>query len=229
MGALMIAGMAFLSSTLTGLQASEPSAVIDQSLQNIATDSSTNGDALYARGAGDVERLARGPSGVQEIKWTRTGQLQSVKIISKAVIPTGLGRAKGIETAERFADIQARKLFSNFLTSKVKVTESSSGEVILTQDGQNGSAKSADNYNHSIESTSEKVMRGLQIIGSAEIDGRLAVIYGWSAKVSSAAKDIGSPTVGAKKTIPEIRSNYRPSTSGMPLNSVVVGRDFDQF
>jgi hypothetical protein len=227
-GTLMIAGIAFLSGPLTGLQASEPSAVIDQSLQNIATESSTNGDALYARGAGDVERLARLGPGVHESKWAR-GMLHSVKVVGVGSIPERLGRSYGMEIARQIAYHSACSEFAKFLNSECKLSETVNHESVVLKGDENDSAKLSQSATKAIQIAAQNVIRGLQVIGVEESGGQLSVIYGWSAKVAGSLVNWEKNAQTTQRTDRSTRSPLRVDSPSRRQGGVFVGRDFDQY
>jgi hypothetical protein len=226
--ALMIAGVAFLSSSLVGLNASEPSAVIDQSLQTIATEGGLSGDASYARGAGDVENLARLGPGVHDRKWAR-GVLHSVKVVGVGSIPERLGRGYGMEIARQLAYHSACNEFAKFLRAECKLSETVNHEWVVSKGDEASSAKISQSGTKTSQIAAQEVIRGLQVIGVEESGGQLAVIYGWSSKVAGSLMKLEKNFQGSPRADRSTQSSSRVESPSRRQGGVFVGRDFDQF
>jgi len=139
--------------------------------------------------------------GVHAVKRDSKGRIQSCVVVGQSRISTVLGAAKGKETARQRARLAASGEFVKWLKEKVSVHARSEDETIMFLEGSDGndqdalkeSGKAVEKTSTMMESISEGLVRGLQVL-HAETNAAgetYSIVMGWSADQSEATKKIG--------------------------------------
>ena len=192
--------------------------------------------------ADDAEKALKnivsiGP-GVHEIQKDGKGRIVSCVIVGQARISEVLGASKGIQTARQKADLAASAEFVKWLNEKVQVIQSSEEETIILLEGTaNGktdnlteSGKAVEKNSVKMQSVSEGLVKGLQIIYS-EVDSEnktYSVAKGWSLKNSNAVAAVKDKIDNPGKVKPEKNKPKESGDKGIKSKSA-VSEDAGQF
>lgn len=168
---------------------------------------------LYAQEADDAEgkqptveqamaKIAQLGPGVHAIKKDKKGRIVSCVVVGQARISTALGKAKGIELARDKANLAASAEFVKWLKEDAKVYQSADEEsVIILEGSEDGdddslaeSGKDVEKTSRRMESVSQGLIRGLQILHK-EVDGdgkTYTIVKGWKADTADGVKKIAA-------------------------------------
>lgn len=145
-----------------------------------------------------MSQIAQLGPGVHKIKTDNKGRIKSCIIVGQSRISTVLGKAKGLETARQRAQLAAKAEFVKWLKERVSVHEKTEDEQILFLEGQEGndsdalkeSGKAVEKTTKKMESISESLVRGIELLHSevSDKDKTYTLVYGWDAKTAEATK-----------------------------------------
>lgn len=142
-------------------------------------------------------KIAQLGAGVHAIQTDKKGRIESCVIVGQSRISTTLGKAKGLEVARDRARLAASAQFVKFLKEKVSVHEKSESETILLLEGSDDalkeSGKAVEKDSKKMESVSEGLVRGLQVlyVETSEKDKTFTMVLGWDSGTSKATKKVG--------------------------------------
>lgn len=145
-----------------------------------------------------IEALVKLGPGVQKIKKAPNGAITSLVVVGQSKISTVLGKARGLETARRNAELSARGAFTKWLKTDSSIIELSEQEgVILAENDGSGlteTGKAIDKSSAKMESVSSGLTRGLQLL-HADQDPEtemFTVIFGWKADTAKGTKAVAA-------------------------------------
>lgn len=145
-----------------------------------------------------IEALVKLGPGVQKIKKAPNGAITSLVVIGQSKISTVLGKARGLETARRNAELSARGAFTKWLKTESSIIELSEQEgVILAENDGSGlteSGKAVDKNSTKMESVSSGLTRGLQLLHATQDPETemCTVIFGWKADTAKGTKAVAA-------------------------------------
>ena len=174
-----------------------------------------------------AEYLASATTGVRysEDKDIADGRILRVYVVGTATINTVLGVEEGIEIAKEKAEESAKAEFVKWLGSKVDLRKKSSGEVILSKEGEEGavreSGKMVERRSKDYEETASALVRGLKLVGAEQKgkEKKYVVMYRWEAKTADAIGRIGekpTPKVEDKPVAKEPPAVKPPAKKDAP-------------
>lgn len=147
-----------------------------------------------------LSKIAQLGPGVHAIKTDKQGRITSCIVVGQAKVSTVLGTAKGIQDARTKARLDASGQFVKWLKEKVDVHEKSESETILFLEGKEGndknalqeSGKSVDKASTKFASSSQGLVRGLQVLHLEvrDKDKTYTLVMGWSAETAKATEKI---------------------------------------
>jgi hypothetical protein len=149
-----------------------------------------------------MAKLAQLGPGVHAIKKDKKGRIVSFVVVGQARISTALGKAKGIELARDKANLAASAEFVKWLKEEVKVYQMADEESVIILEGSENaegdtlaeSGKAVEKTSKRMESVSQGLVRGLQILHK-EVDGdgkTYTVVKGWKADTADGVKKIAA-------------------------------------
>jgi|GEM_PF-1211209 len=108
-----------------------------------------------------LEKIAKGPAVVSNIKKDERGRILSCFVVGRSVIPSSLGVAKGIEVAEKRARNAAVDAFTKWLGESVSVESTQDGEVLTITENEKENSKAIDKNSDKFKSVAASIVRGL--------------------------------------------------------------------
>ena len=185
-----------------------------------------------------LEKTAKGPMAVSNIKKDDKGRIVSCLVVGRSAIPSSLGVAKGTEVAEKRASIAAKGEFTKWLGEDVSVEESQDGEVVTITEGEKENSKSIDKNSGKFKSIADSLVRGLQV-AYYEQNGEektYTIVYKFNAKTADAVKkvktglnktDSKTPADKSKSTAdkgekPKESSEEKPKSGSIPSKKGVI-------
>ena len=176
-----------------------------------------------------VARLAFLGDGVHEVKKNENSTLRSLKVVGSSRISTVLGKAKGLQMAQKKATMKANAAFIAWIKNEVSSVSRSEEEDIVTLkgDGENQSeeGKSTSITKVVIETKAQGLVRGLSLVAKDQTDDTMTLIYLWTPARANAAKIAGKINRSDEST----SAKGKPNSSGKKVTPKrVVSPDFDE-
>ena len=143
------------------------------------------------------DKIAQLGPGVHAIQTDKKGYITSFVVVGQSRISTTLGKAKGVEVARERARLAISGEFVKWLREKVSVHQKSETETVMMIEGSDEalkeSGKSVEKDSKVIDSFSDGIVRGLQVLhlDVSDKDKTYTLVMGWDAKTSKATKKVG--------------------------------------
>lgn len=172
-----------------------------------------------------VARLAALGDGVHEIKKNDDGTLKSLKVVGSSRISTVLGKAKGLQRAQKKASMKANAAFVEWIKSEVTSISEESDETILTLqgDGENvkEQGKATEMSKEVIAKKAQGLVRGLTLVAKDQTEDMMTLVYLWSPKKANMAKAAGKANQSDKP-------DHTTPNTGKVTPKRVVSPGFDE-
>jgi hypothetical protein len=168
--------------------------------------------------------LENGKPGVfySETHDTKEGDFLRLFVVGRSTISTALGADEGLEIAQERAEENAKIAFVSFLNGKVTVRKTSTNQIILSKEGEEGAgdetvrekAKKVEKRTREFEETAGAPVRGLKVVAfeSKAKEKSYVIVYRWSACTAEAAGKINDKL--NKPKIPGEKPNEGGKKSG---------------
>ncbi len=143
------------------------------------------------------KKIAELGPGVHAIQTDKRGTITSFVVVGQSRVSTTLGKAKGMEVARERARTAVSGEFVKWLKEKVSVRQRSETETVMMIEGSDEalkeSGKSVEKDSKVIDSFSDGIVRGLQVLhlDVSDKDKTYTLVMGWDAKTSKATKKVG--------------------------------------
>ncbi|MEI7912744.1 MAG: hypothetical protein WCK77_24215 [Verrucomicrobiota bacterium] len=179
-----------------------------------------------------VQRIAELGPGVHEVK-TENGHLKSVKVVGQAVISTVLGKAKGLEIAQKRAKASAQQAYIEWFKANATSNSNDANEDITVLEGDGKGLKeqrkSSETHTDSLTVNTAAIIRGLALIGKhVDADGTLTLVYAWSSARAAEAKEAAAANSDDHAAAPaEAQPSPKPSESPLKTKTT-ASPDFDR-
>ncbi len=179
-----------------------------------------------------VARLADLGDGVHEVKMNENGTLRSLKVVGSSRISTVLGKAKGLQTAQKKATLKANAAFVEWIKNEVSSVSLDEEETIVTLkgDGENVSeeGKATERQAAVIRTRAQGLVRGLSLVAKDQTEDMMTLIYLWTPARANAAKVVGKVNDSDEPT-PAKGKGGKADPSGKKVRPKrVVSPDFDE-
>ena len=176
-----------------------------------------------------VARLAALGDGVHEVKMNENGTLRSLKAVGSSRISTVLGKAKGLQTAQKKATMKAKAAFVAWVKEEVTAISLDEEETIVTLkgDGENLSeeGKATERQKVVIATKAQGLVRGLALVAKDQTEDTMTLIYLWSPERANTAKAAGKVNESDGPT--PVKGKANPSGKKVTPKRV-VSPDFDR-
>ena len=176
-----------------------------------------------------VARLAFLGDGVHEVKKNENGTLRSLKVVGSSRISTVLGKAKGLQMAQRKATMKANQAFLEWFKSEVSAISTDNEETIVTLEGAGENlteqGKATEKSRNDIAIKAQGLERGLSLVAKDQTEDTTTLIYLWSHKRANMAKGVERTNRSDKPA--QSKSNAKPSDVKITPKRV-VSPDFDE-
>ena len=180
-----------------------------------------------------VQRLAGLGPGVQEVKTEANGKLKSVKVVGQVRISTVLGKAKGMEIAQKRAKASAFREYAEWIKTHVKSTSADGNEVMTISEadgnGQKEQSKASETNTDHVTVDADAIIHGLALVGKhVDADGTLTLVFAWSSARAAEAKEAAAANSDDHAAVPaEAKPGSKPSDSPVQTKTT-ASPDFDR-